>query len=187
MKDESLEKLFKELEGQFDTEEPMEGHQSRFLDKLGAAQGTISINRKKPTTWWKPLSIAASIVLLCALAIGLPNLNSSTEEQLANISPEVSETRLYFTSLIEQQVSELQAASTPETEILVAEALAQLKKLDKNYTKLEQDLIDGGDPNLILSAMINNFQTRISLLKDVMYQIETIENYNNYDDENFTI
>ena len=187
MKDESLEKLFKELEGQFDTEEPMEGHQARFLDKLDTAQGTISLLRKKPTTWWKSLSIAASIVLLCALAIGLPGLNSSTEQQLANISPEVSETRLYFTSLIEQQVNELQAASSPQTELIVTEALAQLKKLDENYLKLEQDLIDGGDPNLILSAMINNFQTRIALLQDVMNQIETIENYNNYDDENYTI
>ncbi len=187
MKDESLEILFKELKGQFDTEEPMEGHQARFLDKLGTAQGTISINRKKPTTWWKPLSIAASIVLVCALAIGLPNLNQSTEQQLANISPEVSETRLYFTTLIEQQVTELQAASTPQTELLITEALSQLKKLDENYTKLEQDLIDGGDPNLILSAMINNFQTRIALLQDVMNQIEAIENYNNYNDENYTI
>ena len=187
MKDESLERLFAELEGQFDIEEPIEGHQARFLDKLGAAQGTISINRKKPTTWWKPLSIAASIVLICALAIGLPEFNPSTEQQLANISPEVSETRLYFTSLIEQQVSDLQAASTPQTEQLILEVLAQLKKLDENYMKLEQDLIDGGDPNLILSAMINNFQTRIALLQDVMTQIETIENYNNYDDENFTI
>ncbi|MCX2719967.1 hypothetical protein [Lentiprolixibacter aurantiacus] len=187
MKEENLEKIFRELEGQFDTEEPMEGHQARFLDKLGTAQGTISMNRKKPTTWWKPLSIAASIVLLCALAIGLPNLNPSTEQQLASISPEVTETRLYFTSLIEQQVSELQSASTPQTEQLITEVLVQLKKLDENYTKLEQDLIDGGDPNLILSAMINNFQTRIALLQDVMDQIETIENYNNYDDENLTV
>ena len=187
MKDESLENIFKELQGQFDTEEPMEGHQARFLDKLGTAQGTISINRARPTTWWKPLSIAASIVLLCVLALGLPDFNPSTEQQLANISPEVSETRLYFTSLIEQQVSDLQAASTPETAKLITETLAQLNKLDANYMKLEQDLIDGGDANLILSAMINNFQTRIALLQDVMNQIETIENYNNYDDENFTI
>ena len=165
----------------------MEGHRDRFLDKLGDAQGTVSINRKKPTIWWKPLSIAASIILLCALAIGLPTLNPSTEQRLANISPEVSETQLYFTSLIEQQVGELQAVSTPQTERLITEVMAQLNKLDENYKKLEQDLLNGGDPNLILSAMINNFQTRIALLKDVMYQIESIENYNNYDDENFTI
>ena len=187
MKDENIEKLFRDLEGHFDTEEPVEGHQDRFLDKLDASQGTVSINRKKPTSWWKPLSIAASIILLCALTIGLPALNPSTEQQLANISPEVSETQLYFTSLIEQQVSELQAASTPQTEQLITQVLAQLKKLDENYLKLEQDLLNGGDTNLILSAMINNFQTRIALLKDVMYQIESIENYNNYDDENYTI
>ena len=187
MKNDSLDTLFKELQGQFDTEEPMEGHRDRFLDKLNTAQGTISINRKKPTTWWKPLSIAASVVVLFALGLNLLNFNPSTEEQLANMAPEVTDTRVYFTSLIEQQVSELQAQSSPETEQLIAEVLGQLKKLDDNYKSLEQEIINGGDPNLILSAMIQNFQTRISLLQDVRNQLESIENYKNFNDENFTI
>ena len=187
MKEESIDKVFKELQGKFDTQDPLPGHEARFLDKLNTAQGTISINRKKPGTWWKPLSIAASVVLLCALGLSLLNINPSMEQQVAEISPEVSDTRLYFTALIEQQVSELQAQSSPETEQMIAEVLGQLKKLDTNYKRLEQDLVNGGDANLILSAMIQNFQTRIALLQEVRNQIESIENYNNYDDENIII
>ncbi len=187
MKEDRIEQLFRELDGTFDTEEPREGHEMRFLDKLNTAQGTISINRKRPGTWWKPLSIAASVVVLCVLGLGLLNFNPSVDARVAEIAPEVSETQLYFTSLIEQQVSELQAQSDPETEQLIAEALAQLKKLDSNYKRLEQDLLNGGDPNLILSAMIQNFQTRIALLQDVRNQIESIQNFNNYNDENIII
>ena len=187
MKEDSVDKLFRELDGTFDTEEPRDGHEMRFLDKLNAAQGTVSINRKKPGTWWKPLSIAASVVVLCVLGLGLYNFNPSVDARVAEIAPEVSETRLYFSALIEQQVSELHEQSNPETEQMIAEALAQLKKLDNNYKRLEQDLINGGDANLILSAMIQNFQTRISLLQDVRNQIESIQNFNNYNDENVTI
>ena len=187
MKEENIDSVFRELKGKFDTEEPAAGHEARFMDKLNTAQGTISINRKKPGTWWKPLSIAASVVLLCALGLSLLNINPSLEQQVADISPEVTDTRLYFTALIEQEVSELQAQSNPETEQMIAEVLGQLNKLDANYAQLEQDLVNGGDPNLILSAMIQNFQTRIALLQDVRNQIESIQNLNNYNDENITI
>lgn len=187
MKEESIESVFKELQGQFDTEEPMVGHETRFLDKLNTAQGTIPINRMKPGTWWKPLSIAASVVVLCVLGLSLLNINFSMEQQVAEISPEVSDTRLYFTALIEQEVNELKAQSNPETEQIIAEVLSQLNKLDSNYNRLEQDLVNGGDPNLILSAMIQNFQTRISLLQEVRNQIESIQNLKNYNDENITI
>ncbi len=187
MKEENIDSVFRELQGQFDTEEPTVGHEARFLDKINAAQGTISIHRKNPSIWWKPLSIAASVVVLCVLALSFLNINPSIEEQVADISPEVSDTRLYFTALIEQQVSELKSQSNPETEQMIAEVLGQLNKLDKNYERLEQDLVNGGDPNLILSAMIQNFQTRIDLLQEVRNQIESIQNLKNYNDENFTI
>ncbi len=187
MKEDNIDSLFNELQGQFDTEEPMVGHEARFLDKLNTAQGTISINRGNPGIWWKPLSIAASVVLLCVLGLSLININPTMEQQVADISPEVSDTRLYFTALIEQQVNELQALSNSDTEGVIAEVLGQLKKLDANYQRLEQDLINGGDANLILSAMIQNFQTRIALLQEVRNQIESIENLKNYNDENVTI
>ena len=56
-----------------------------------------------------------------------------------------------------------------------------------NYKVLEQDLLNGGNSKLILSAMITNFQTRIDLLQDVLDQVENIKNLKNYNDENYTI
>ncbi|MFD2099195.1 hypothetical protein [Flagellimonas iocasae] len=186
MKEDKLDKLFGRLQGQFDLEEPQSGHQDRFLDKLNQANGTVSIHKKK-NSWWKPLSIAASIAVIAVLAFQVVGTGPSIEEQVVEISPEVSQTEFYFANLIEEQVRQLKDEKSPETAQLVDDTLLQLQKLEKDYKVLEQDLVNGGDSKIILNAMIFNFQTRIDLLKDVLSQIETIKNLKSYNDENITI
>ncbi|UWX53967.1 hypothetical protein NYZ99_12850 [Maribacter litopenaei] len=186
MEKENLEDFFKELHGQFDTEEPSSGHQERFPAKLSDSNQTITLNKPR-VNWWKPLSIAASLALLVALVYGQLDLNPSLEEQVAEISPEVANTQFYFASLIEEQVKELEAEDSPETKKIISDTMIQLKKLEQDYKLLENELLEGGNSKLILSAMITNFQTRIDLLNDVLSQIETIKNLKNYNDENFTI
>jgi len=178
MKKDDIDNLFKNLEGSFDLEAPAHGHEQRFLDRLNAQKNTKTLPNK---AWWKPLSIAASIAIICAITFGVFNSKPSLEQQVAEISPEVSRTEFYFASLIEEQINELKNESTPETKKIVDDTMIQLKKLETNYTKLEQDLINGGNSKLILSAMITNFQTRIDLLQDVLNTIESIKNLKNYD------
>lgn len=185
MEKDSREKFFKNITGSFDIEEPTIGHELRFLDKLNKVQGTVSIHKKK-TSWWKPLSIAASIAVLFGVFY-VQNSSSTVDEQVAEISPEVSNAQFHFASLIEEQVKELEAENSPETQKIVADTMKQLKSLEMDYIKLEGELLNGGNSKLILSAMITNFQIRIDLLNDVLNQIETIKNLKNYNDENFTI
>ena len=186
MKKDNLDHLFERLQGEFDVAEPENGHQERFLEKLNRQQGTIALGKKK-TSWWKPLSIAASIVLVAVLGYQAFGPEPSLKRQVTKIAPEVSQTEFYFASLIEAQVEELKEEKTPETAQLVDDTLAQLAKLDKDDRTLEQDLVDGGDSKIILSAMITNFQTRIDLLKEVLSQIENIKNLKSQHDESFTI
>lgn len=186
MKEDKLDQLFDRLQGQFDLEEPQPGHQDRFLEKLNQSSGTVSIHRKK-TSWWKSLSIAASIAVVGILAFQYLGTGQSLEQQLVEISPEVSQTEFYFANLIEEQVILLKNQKSPETAQLVDDTLLQLKKLEKDYKSLERDLVNGGDSKIILNAMIFNFQTRIDLLKDVLSQVENIKNLKSYNDENITI
>ncbi len=185
MKDE-IENVFKQLEGSFDTEEPRGGHELRFLEKLRQEDGVVRLNRKK-TSWWRPLSIAASIAVLLAVGFGFFNQSPSIEEKLAEISPEAANTQFYFASLIEDQVRQLENESSPETEQIIGDTMRQLNKLEADYKTLEANLIDGGNTKLLLSAMITNFQTRIDLLQEVMNKIESIKTLNEYNDENITI
>ncbi len=186
LQNENLEELFNELRGTFDQEEAPEGHQQRFLEKLNASKGVVSMPVRK-RNWWKPLSIAASVVLLIGLGIGFMNQQQTVEQRVAEISPEASQTHFYFASLIEEQVRELEKQNSPETELIITDTMQQLDKLEQDYKQMEQDLLNGGDSRLILSAMIVNFQTRIDLLQEVMNQIDSIKNLKTIDDENFTI
>ncbi|WP_297795149.1 hypothetical protein [uncultured Eudoraea sp.] len=186
MKDDQIEEMFKSLEGAFDTKEPEAGHEQRFLKKLSGENGVVRLIPKK-NSWWRPLSIAASIMLLFAVGASLYTNQPTIDEQLAEISPEVSQTQFYFASLIEDQIKELEKENTPETKKIVDDAMVQLNKLETNYKKLEQDLLNGGNSKLILSAMITNFQTRIDLIQEVMDKIENIKTYKTFDNENITI
>ena len=186
MEKDDLKEVFKGLKGTFDTEEPKVGHQERFLEKLSNANQVVTLQKERKN-WWRPLSIAASVAVLCLIAIGVYNPNPTIDQQVAKISPEVSNSQVYFASLIEDQVKLLENESSPEAQKIISDTMIQLKKLETNYKQLETDLINGGNDKLILSAMITNFQTRIDLLQDVINQIETIKNLKNYNDENFTI
>ncbi len=70
---------------------------------------------------------------------------------------------------------------------MVDDTIIQLNKLETNYQKLEQDLLNGGNSKIILNAMIINFQTRIDLLKEVLNNVKEIKKLKSYNDENFTI
>ena len=185
MKKDELEQLFIQLKDEFDIEEPETGHQQRFIEKLNKQSGVVSLTKKN--NWWKPLSIAASVVLLVGLGLSQINQETSIDEQIVEIAPEVSETEFYFASLIEEQVELLKNEKTVETSQLVDDTLSQLDELDADYRKLERDLVQGGDKELLLNAMIINFQTRIDLLKEVLANIENIKNQKALNDENFTI
>ncbi|KQC29441.1 hypothetical protein [Flagellimonas eckloniae] len=186
MSNDNLDRLFERLQGDFDFEEPKNGHHERFIEKLGHANGVVTLHKQK-TAWWKPLSIAASIALVCLLGLTVFNTRPSIKEQVVEISPEVSKTEFYFASLIEEQVQLLKDEKSPETAKLVEDTLLQLDKLETNYLTLEQELINGGNSKIILNAMITNFQTRIDLLQEVLTNIENIKILNSYNDENITI
>lgn len=186
MSRDNLNSLFERLHGELDVEEPQSGHRDRFLEKLNQNQGTIALH-KKNISWWKHLSIAASVTLVALLGYQAFGPQPSIKQQVVRMAPEVSQTEFYFANLIEQQVEELQDEKTPETAQLVDDTMTQLQRLNKDYETLEKDLVNGGDSKIIMSAMITNFQTRIDLLKEVLSQIENIKNLKSQNDESFTI
>ncbi|WP_339611165.1 hypothetical protein [uncultured Planktosalinus sp.] len=153
--------------------EPESGHKLRFMEKLNKTQNT-----KKPRINYlyfaKPLAIAASFLLLITLVY--PFLNDSKQEaDLASISPEMAQTQDFFTSTLDREINILNNAKSPETSILVEDALKQMETLENEYETLKVELVKSGNDERIIHAMITNFQNRIDLLKHVMEQIEHIK------------
>ena len=181
----SIEDLFGELKGSFDVASPPAGHRERFLQRMESPGRSSGGSGSRP--WWRHLSIAASIALLLAASVFLFRTEPSVQDQVAQISPEVSETSRYFAGLVSMQVEKLQEMSSPETKPLIEDTLRQLELLETDYVKMEQDLIQGGNSKMILSAMIQNFQTRIDLLQAMMDRIEEVKQFKNETNETNTI
>ncbi|MEL6812478.1 MAG: hypothetical protein AAFP76_14195 [Bacteroidota bacterium] len=169
-KNDAIDQLFDRLEGSFDTKEAPADHQRRFLERLDAREKTP----KSKNHWWKPLSIAASIVLL--LCAGLLFQNNEPEvEGLASVSPEMEETQSFFTTAINQELEILKGFENEDTEALIDDTIQRLGVLELEYDNLKTDLMESGNDKRVISAMITNFQNRIELLQQV---IETIEEIN---------
>ena len=187
MKKDTIEELFIKLKDTIDFEEPNDGHHLRFLNKLNESKGVTTVRHRNTRSWIQIASMAAAVTLLLTFGFFQLNTSSTIDEKVAKISPEASKTQFYFANLIEEQVKDLNSEKSPETERIINDTMLQLKKLEVNYTEMEQDLINGGNGKLILSAMITNFQTRIELLNEVMIQIENIKTIKNTNDANYII
>lgn len=183
MDKDNLEQLFWKLNGDFDTEEPEDGHRERFLAKLELAPTILPLGKNK-MKWWIPVSIAASLLLLLSLAFNIKYLSPTLEQQVSRISPEIANSQYYFASLIEVQVKNLQNESSPETDKMISDTMTQLRALENDYNQMKQDLLNGGNSKLILSAMIGNFQTRIDLLNETLVRIEKMKTLKENKNEN---
>ncbi len=177
MEKDELDNIFKDLEGGFDIATPHQGHQQRFLQKLNAAKDGVIVIDTKKRNWWMPLSIAASIAVV--FTIGSLVFNTNYTPTLADVDPEIQQTQSYFANVINQQIEVLNNELSPETKNIITDTLSVLKELENEGNNLEQKLLEGNNSKIIISAMIQNFQTRINLLEEVLTKIEEIKNLKN--------
>lgn len=178
MKD-KLEQRFKELEGQFDIEEPKLGHFNRFEVEL--TRQTTKHSNWNPNTW-KWLAIAASIALLFTLGLG----NYSTKQglELADVSPKMEETQSFFVSTIQHEIENINLKRNTDNQQIIDDAFVQLNKLEENYKKLTVELDDSNKDKRIIYAMISNFQQRIEVLQLLLQQLDELQQLkNNINDE----
>ncbi|MFH4965643.1 hypothetical protein V8G69_11625 [Gaetbulibacter sp. M235] len=183
MKKDNIDNLFEELRSEFDFENPSLGHQERFLSKLKNQNSETVQKASSQSNFWKPfLSIAASLLIWFSI---ITLLKPSGEiKDLASVSPEMTQTQNFFTSAISEELAKLNIERTPETEVLINDALKQMKILEKEYESLKIDLTESGDDKRVIYAMITNFQTRINILKNVLETIENVKQLKQNNNEN---
>ncbi|OIQ22089.1 MAG: hypothetical protein BM557_01545 [Flavobacterium sp. MedPE-SWcel] len=175
----NLDNLFNQLENSWDTEEPAYGHDKRFVKRLESKKTN---NKKLWLTIVTP--IAATIAILLGVFITYSPDKTIQEPQVAELSPEVKETQLYFASIIKKEMEKVEKESTPETKKIVQDALYRMEQLEKDYDKLTLELSEKGENKRIIHAMITNLQIRISFLEEVLIRIENIKKIKNKHYEN---
>jgi len=179
MKD-NLEHKFKSLENKFDTEEPRIGHFDRFEAKLH------QIESKKPKVRYQLASfiaVAASVVLIFGIWLGATFSNKGME--LATVSTEMKDTQNYFVTTIEKELTLIEKERNSDTEQLIDDALAQLKKLEQQYHLLTLELKESTEDKRIIYAMISNYQQRITILQSLLIQIEDVKQLKTQENENY--
>ena len=181
MSNDAIKDMFARLKEELETQEPAMNHKNRFADRL--QQRTAKQDKKTSLFSWRPLSIAASIILL--LGIGLTFLQKDTQENdLASVSPEMKQTQSFFLGAINQELTALKKRETPETKKIVDDAITQLTILENEYKSLKVDLNKSSQDKRVIYAMIVNFQSRIDLLKEVATQIDQLKIFKTDSNEN---
>ena len=171
MKNESdtIDNLFKKHENNWDINELNDNHEDLFLQKL---QG-----KKSKRNYFVPFAVAASLLLI----VGLSFLFKSNEKpkDLQFASAETRQTDSIFTVLIEKELIKIKQKNSPENEVIIKDALTQMKILDVDYQNIILELNRNGENKSIIMALITNLQTRISFLQSVMQHIENNEKIKN--------
>ncbi|SNR50683.1 hypothetical protein SAMN06265371_104101 [Lutibacter agarilyticus] len=176
----NLEHRFKNLENEFDIEEPTIGHFNRFEAKLNTPKSNSKSNLLK---FIATFSIAASIILFVGIWIG--SEYSSKGMELAGISTEMQETQSYFVNTIHKELQTIEKERNNTNKKVINDGLKQLEKLETQYQVLTLELKESTGDKRIIYAMISNFQQRIDLLQSILFQIETIKQLKTEDNEKY--
>ncbi|OIQ30259.1 MAG: hypothetical protein BM564_02475 [Bacteroidetes bacterium MedPE-SWsnd-G2] len=185
MKKDNIDKLFENLNSDFDVEQPNLGHDLRFLKKLELQNKNtqpLVENNSGWSVWKKAFAVAAVVVLVLTFALGTQQNNQSHD--LASVSPEMAVTQDFFTNAIQVELKNINLERTPETSALIDKALIRLTSLEQAYDNLKLDLESSGQDQRVIYAMISNFQTRIDLLQNVLDNIKEVKQLNQSNNEN---
>jgi len=170
---EKLDQLFENFENQWDIQELDDQHRNRFSEKL-----TL---KKRKRNFGLIYTVAASGAILLGITLFYPKADEHKELKFA--SKETKQTDSIFTVLIERQLAQIEAKKSPENEKIINDALKEMKKMDCDYEKIKHELEVNGECKPIIYAMINNLQTQISFLQNVLQHIEQTEKIKNLKNE----
>ena len=88
----------------------------------------------------------------------------------------MQEVQHYFVAAIHQELKEVEASRSLETEAVIEHALEELENLEETFQVFVKDLKNKANQKRIIAAMIDNYQQRLQVLENVMQQIENIKN-----------
>ncbi len=172
--------------------EPMDGHFERFEAKLKTQ------HKKRKISLNVVLKIAAAVVFVFlatnqAFIYFSPNsqglilnANKPSEVTLASISTEYKEVEFYYTTSIKTgltQWDELNSEGyiSDEEQTMMQTELEEFEKL---YKSIQDDLTANPNDDRVINAMLEFYQTKLSLINMIVNKLEEVKQQKNNHYEN---
>lgn len=175
-----LEKHIKEQRLLIDADQPREGHEARFAEKL-AYQPARKVNFRHA------LQIAASIAVILASAIVLIRTNRSGDKiAVMEIPASVIEADLYYTTKVHQRVDEIRQFDFENAEEKTL-LLEELEELDAYQLQLMNDLEANPEDERVINALIKHYQLKLEIMDQIIYQLNQLKTETDKDDEKKSI
>lgn len=119
----------------------------------------------------KRLRVAAAVALLLTaggVAGAYLTKSSQSVKSLADVSPEHAEMETYFTTQVDEKLAKLASYQQDGS------VKNDLQELDRVYEQLKLELKEAppGAENKVIEAMIENYQTKIDILEQVLEKVE---------------
>lgn len=140
---------------------------------------------KKEKSYMKRwLSIAAMIVVILGTAIIFfkpehrwsdSNRGKNNNEVFSQINPQLKETEIYYSTLVNSLYREAAPLLTKNPEIK-KELNTDLSQLDSICSDLKKDLKDNVSNQEVVEALIQNYRIKIRLLEDMLTILKENEN-----------
>lgn len=198
MNNDRLENYIRDHRDEFDTLEPSEDMWNAIVARkeemseeetdVKQQPKRVQLNRSVYVRWIS--RIAAAVIIFFASyyyhdyqsnkeMIAESNTESNANSTLYNT---LIEANYYYTSQINQEKEKLYSLTVGNS-TLRKEIQNELDELDKEFNKLKEDLNDNVDNEEIIAAMIQNYRIKLSILQDVMTQLQDKNKVNTSDDE----
>ena len=154
-------------------------HQSRFETRLDKALPVDTVAEGSKSSGMRMWIQIAAVLIVVLGAIWYVNRQEpdtsgdivdtdlATEEEakqwlLSDISPDFKKVEDYYTGNIKLELARLDV--TDDNKELIDAFMQQLEKLDAEYERLNDEIVEGGINEEAVSAMIDNLKLRLELL-----------------------
>jgi hypothetical protein len=184
--EELIEKNLKEL----NENEPPEGHFDRFEARLKGLQQKRSFSLRLV---WKIAAAAVFAFLVVNQAViwfsdrnVLPSgTRESGEMTLASVSSEYEEVEFFYTNAINVGLTQWEKLAG---EGLISEEEqrmmnSELEDFEKTFRKLQEDLSRSPEDERVINAMIEYYQTKLSLIRMIIERLEEVKQINHTENE----
>ena len=175
---ESLKKYIRHNRDSFDEKEPLEGHFDRFRQKMESRKPARKVNLFMVGA----AAAIAGLILTGTLSLVYNNTSLSSynknELSLSSLSPELKEVESYYKGQINNRYNQIKTLKSDASPEVQEEINKTINDMDFGYYMLKKDLSQSPKQERIISAMIEQYQTRIEMLDQILRTLQSISKIN---------